>query len=126
MKILSGILIAVFSLHLGCGGSCLAESSKSTPIAAAPVTEAPPCHQSSNAPVKTPEPAHGMGTPCDQGLLIQTKLSIDGARLLLAPVSIGPVAVAFFGFDKAVVTRFEATDPPVILSLHRSFSILRI
>jgi len=90
----------------------------------------PPCHQHAESPSKdSPAPSHAPShdgtSPCNQGQVIESKLSVDG-KVTLPSVAILPNTVQNLTDPRpriiafALGEPFHAADPPTL------FSILRI
>ena len=118
MKILGAILIAVLFVHLQCGGSCLAASSKP------PVSTDPPCHKQSGTPADSSQQNHETGNRCSQGSVTEAKAAGCGKHVLQVVAVVAPVAAA--ATLDAISRPVYLQSPPNISSQSSAVFVLRI
>ena len=114
-KIFCGLLIAVLSAHLQCGGSCLVK----------PTSTEAPCHKhTEQTPSNDRQPSHQSDGVCNQGSVIQTKIAVDGKLALeWAVVLPMPIAIASNSFALPLLM---PENPPDRSPFPVSIPVLRI
>jgi hypothetical protein len=107
MKILCGLLIAFFILHLHCEGSCLSESLNAT--------TQPPCHKHAGSSSDKPH-----GDVCTQGPVVESKLTFQ-------PVAVLPeISISLLQPSLTITSLLIEDGPAVIVPSPIPISVLRI
>ena len=124
------VLFLTFSLvlHLQCAGSCLVDSANAK-AAVEQTSSEPPCHQhaegGSQSQVPSHAPVHDGTSPCNQGQVIESKLS-GGDRVTLPLVAILPHRVESLTALAPSIIQFSPGKPTHLSPSPDLISVLRI